>query len=956
MNPWSILPLASLICYSALLGANFRRSQRSRVNSWFSLYLLCMILWSLGSFLAHLEQAPAGTLTGNRLMLVGSAGMPFAFFSFVQFFLGRDRKRWLIFGLIFYIAIQIANMFGYVIQSAYVSEGKLINVYGPAIILAALSWVLFIGLSAWNLLQEFRKTKDVIYRNRIKYLLGAIIVIFVGSVTNSTSSLGVYPVDIGFNVASAILIAYAIFRYHLLDLSVVIRKSLLYSIPTIFLGVIYFLLFYLLWHLVGLNNNFYIVMVSLLVSIFSALVTQPFRDKAQLWVDRLFFREKYDLGLMLQNISQTTASVLEINDLTNLILKEASGQFHLSNSALYLKEVGSDNFRLSSYQGLEIAPSLLLKKDHPVVIWLGSHAGVLSKMDIDVNPQFLSLLGREREELDRLKAELFVPVKAKNSLVGILTVGAKRSEETFSTEEQVALMALANQTAVAIENARLYAEAKDRNQEMMRLNTAIQGELIERQRAEKALRDSEERFRRLAENAPDLIYRIGIEQGYEFISSAVKEILGYSPEAFYLDPSLTTRYIHPEDRLLFQDLIRGNIRKGPMVIRWIKEDGSIVWLEEHNVPLWDETGKLLAIEGVARDITKRKQYEFELAARITQLEKYNREINTLNEMGDMLQTCRSREEAYPVITKYLQQLFSSESGAIQIILPSKNSVETVGDWGEKLFTKDIFQIEECNALREGKLHLVQYLATDITCTHVNYSKVKSSLCLPLMAQGEPLGLLTLAIPAGNEVPDRKKETFTESQQLLATNVAEHIALALANMRLSETLRQLAIRDPLTDLFNRRYMEETLERELARAQRKKSPLGIIFMDIDHFKRFNDSFGHATGDFILKELGRFLGEHIRKEDVACRYGGEEFILILPDTPLEVVCERADEVRKSVKQLNLCYQDSVLKTITLSLGVSVFPEHGITANALLHSADLALYRAKEEGRDRLSVAETH
>lgn len=955
MIQWTIIPLASVVCYSVLLVVNFWRGQRNRANSWFSLYLLSMILWSLGSFHAHLEQAPEKTLLLNRLMLFGSVGMPISFFGFVQFFLGKDRKRWLVFGWILYLVIQIANMLGYVIRSAYVSNGRLINVYGPALFLPSLSWVLFIGFSAWDLSQAFRKTKDVIYRNRIKYLFTAIIVIFIGSITNSTPRLGVYPIDIGFNVVSAFLIAYAILRFHLLDLSVFIRKSLLYSIPTLVLWGIYFLVFYLIWHMISSNNNLYLFIVSLLVSIFGALVAQPFRDKIQLWVDKLFFREKHDLGLLLQNISQNVASVLDINELTNIILKEVSGQFHLLNSAFFLKEVGHNNFRLSTCLGLETDLTLELKNDHPIVMWLESHTGVLSKMDIDITPQFLSLMGQERDELDRLSAELFVPVKSKGILVGILTVGAKSSEETFSLEDQETLITLANQTAVAIENARLYAEAKDRTQEMVRLNTALEGELFERERAEKELGISEERFRRLAENAPDLIYRIAVEKGYEFISSAAKEILGFAPEAFYQDPGLITKFIHPHDRLIFQELIQGNIRKGPIVIRWIKDDESIVWLEEHNVPLYDQTGKLLAIEGVARDITKRKQYEVELAARINQLEKYNQEINTINEMGEILQTCTSREEAYPVITKFLQQFFPGISGAIQIILPSKiGFVETVGIWGVKMFTNGACAVGECKALRDCKPYLTHKHITQSLCTHVNYSKVKTHLCIPLMAQGEPLGLLTLAIPVVGKEQGNLNETFTESQQQLTTTIAEHIALALANLRLSETLREQAIRDPLTELFNRRYMEETLERELSRAKRKQNHLALIFMDIDYFKQYNDRFGHDAGDLVLKALGGFLEEHIRKEDVACRMGGEEFVLILPDTSLDVACQRAEEICRSIKKLNIQYLDSVLKPITLSLGVSVFPEHGSTPNALLHAADLALYRAKEEGRDRLKVAE--
>jgi diguanylate cyclase (GGDEF)-like protein len=178
-------------------------------------------------------------------------------------------------------------------------------------------------------------------------------------------------------------------------------------------------------------------------------------------------------------------------------------------------------------------------------------------------------------------------------------------------------------------------------------------------------------------------------------------------------------------------------------------------------------------------------------------------------------------------------------------------------------------------------------------------------------------------------------------------------LALASIKLHEGLRQQTIRDPLTSLFNRRYMQESLDREVRRAVRSKRPLGIVMLDIDHFKNFNDSFGHHAGDLMLREFGKLLTIHVRGEDIICRYGGEEFVLILPEASLEATRLRAEELRKAASLLKLESQGQYLGGVTISIGVAGFPDHGESAESIMRAVDQALYRAKAEGRDRVVVA---
>jgi diguanylate cyclase (GGDEF)-like protein/PAS domain S-box-containing protein len=169
------------------------------------------------------------------------------------------------------------------------------------------------------------------------------------------------------------------------------------------------------------------------------------------------------------------------------------------------------------------------------------------------------------------------------------------------------------------------------------------------------------------------------------------------------------------------------------------------------------------------------------------------------------------------------------------------------------------------------------------------------------------------------------------------------------------LRELSTRDYLTGLFNRRYMEETLERELMRAERKGFSLGLIMIDVDKFKHFNDIHGHAMGDTILSGVGSLLLSHVRGEDVPCRYGGDEFIILLPDASLATTHERAEFICKYARQLHFKFDEQAVNEITLSIGVAVFPKHGLTKDAILKAADSALYRAKHAGRGWVVVADT-
>jgi diguanylate cyclase (GGDEF)-like protein len=267
----------------------------------------------------------------------------------------------------------------------------------------------------------------------------------------------------------------------------------------------------------------------------------------------------------------------------------------------------------------------------------------------------------------------------------------------------------------------------------------------------------------------------------------------------------------------------------------------------------------------------------------------------------------------------------------------------------------VFNRRDCWALRHGQLHAVTNARMDIICPHWYHEPwPANALCVPMMAQGEWLGVLLLRRPAvqhteAGGVPARASVT----REQLAVTLAGHIGLAVANLRLRESLRSQSVRDALTGLYNRRYLNEALEREIRRAARSNRQLAVILLDVDGFKGLNDTYGHEAGDTFLRELGAFLQKRVREEDVACRYGGDEFVILLTETSLDTARKRARQLRDGIKNLSIPHRGQYLAAPTISLGAALYPEHGASADDLLRSADDALYKAKARGRDCVVIS---
>jgi len=341
----------------------------------------------------------------------------------------------------------------------------------------------------------------------------------------------------------------------------------------------------------------------------------------------------------------------------------------------------------------------------------------------------------------------------------------------------------------------------------------------------------------------------------------------------------------------------------------------------------------------------------ELSHELAELKLYADEMKHLSWMGAALQKALTPEDCYAAVTSVLPKLFPGFSGGLFLFGASHLEVKPVSLWGDKPpDEKDLTRLD-LMALHSGR-SVPSFLVQDAGRSSApdTSSLPKGSLSVPLAAKGDVLGFFYLkqsGRPSAADAPAPAHAHF------LAMTAADQFALTLSNLSLRETLRQQSIRDPLTGLYNRRYLDETVEREFLRAKRRKSSVGMILIDIDHFKMFNDTYGHEAGDEALRILGTLFRKAIRGSDIACRYGGEEFLLILPDAGLEDSRARAEKIRRDVEQRAIEYLKTDCGRMTVSMGVASFPDRGTISAEVIQAADAALYRAKSEGRNRVVSA---
>jgi diguanylate cyclase (GGDEF)-like protein len=364
-------------------------------------------------------------------------------------------------------------------------------------------------------------------------------------------------------------------------------------------------------------------------------------------------------------------------------------------------------------------------------------------------------------------------------------------------------------------------------------------------------------------------------------------------------------------------------------------------------------GVAILSRAIRRKFSELRSAQEQLRAALEESTRRAHESVQLNELVDLLQSCQTAEEAYNVVAAALPRILLSPSGALYLAGSSPTTLEIVKTWGSYVSGADFFDVHECWALRRGQIHRVTHAESPARCQHSTGMPASGSLCVPLVAQGRTVGVLCVEYPESvRHQPDGARLAQLDAIDKLAHITSQRLSSALANLALREQLRHQSVRDPLTGLFNRRYLEETLQRELRRAERNGDAVALLMLDIDHFKRLNDSCGHQAGDALLKKFGEFLCRRTRGQDVACRYGGEEFVVILSGASLETAKERAELLREEARKVAVQFEGRLLRSVTVSVGVSASPAHGSTAEDLLRAADAALYRAKTRGRNLVVV----
>ncbi len=473
---------------------------------------------------------------------------------------------------------------------------------------------------------------------------------------------------------------------------------------------------------------------------------------------------------------------------------------------------------------------------------------------------------------------------------------------------------------------------------------AIIRDVTERKLAEERRRASEERYCELFENAGDLVFTHDLTGRITAVNRTAERITGYNRnEALQMK-------IHQLAAPEFQKTVRRMLERqlaegGPATqeIDIIAKDSNRITLEVNHRLIFHE-GKPVGVQGIARDVTERKKAEKalqeanrELESRVKDLQQRTREMTLLSELGYILRACLTSEEVYEAMARIAGEIFPEQAGAIYVLGPQRFILEAVAVWGDASKFELTFAPNECWALRRGRIHWVREAGVGPLCKHLPAPPPRGSLCVPMMAQSEALGILHLVEADGGELPEAKQE--------LAVAMAEHAAMALSNLRLQETLRNQSIRDQATGLFNRSFMEESLELELRRAARSERPLCILMLELDRFQQLSERYGDDIGDSILKDASALIRANVRKGDIACRFQNQTFALILPQSSFETGLQRAESLRSLARDLEIRYRNGS-GHITISIGLAGFPGHGRTVKTLLRSAEAALHRALAAG----------
>lgn len=483
---------------------------------------------------------------------------------------------------------------------------------------------------------------------------------------------------------------------------------------------------------------------------------------------------------------------------------------------------------------------------------------------------------------------------------------------------------------------------------------AVLNDISEKRRIVEALRTSQEMLRNAERISHVGSWQWDFAHGVQIWSDELSIMMGRAPDGPEPELGDFLRHVHREDLPRVNAVVEAAQLSGEledMEFRIVRPDGAERVVFSRSETYRDGDGRPVRLVGTVEDITERRTYEHDLSqlngdlmATVERMQQRQREMILINEFNETMQTCNAWEEAYPIIAATGRELFPRGNGALATLLGEDHELKTRVEWGEGRWMLPNFLLDDCWALRRGQPHDIDNPGEGALCHHFSSAPPGPYLCLPLTVHGETLGLLHCNVAVGSHIDQDERE--------LLVTFSEIVKLSLSNLALRISLREQAIRDPLTGLFNRLYLEETLMREAHRARRQNASLSVAMFDIDNFKLFNDHYGHGAGDEVLRGIGELLRAGVRESDIACRYGGEEFLLILLDTQLDTAMKRLQAICDDIRQRQYVYRGERLPRVTVSVGLAQMPMHGVTPEELLKASDDALYAAKRNGRDRIEI----
>jgi len=546
---------------------------------------------------------------------------------------------------------------------------------------------------------------------------------------------------------------------------------------------------------------------------------------------------------------------------------------------------------------------------------------------------------------------LGVPIIIQGQSVGQVYTIRGPGEPPFTAQDEEILTSFANQAAIAIQNARNYQEI-EKKAERFRLLEKMGDTMLSSMDLPSILKGGLNMIMEMAgirqgavllRAGYDTKWRVCYHQGLpeEVLSSLERSLLEEGLEGMAILQGKIQISSPPQPIKPGLDACMGIPLRGKSGVIGVI---NLYAASTESFTKVDMDSLQVAADQMAMGIENTRLY-LEAKERLEQ-------ASIFRDFAEVAMMISTEEEIVSAAAKAAERLFPCDYGVIYLYDPAIDTLYPVATWGaEAAGPADTPSYEEaakrCLALRRGKAFSVKDQSKGVACSYkikLLRGEPRSYLCVPMIALGDIIGVVHIVW--------QQPYAFTTNQEITLGQFADMIALSLGNLRHLQLAERQAMTDGLTGLYNFRFFQDHLNKELARAKRKGEKLSIVMVDIDYFKEFNDRYGHDMGDQILKTLGLTLPKLLRSADLAARYGGEEFVILLPDTDTEGARQVGEKLRRTLSEIKIRGDRGIQLSITVSIGIATFPDHGSSPSEVIKAADIALYNSKSKGRNCVSI----